>query len=33
MNNSLIKKETGFISKIKEWIKNKWKKTFINTEE
>lgn len=33
MNNSLIKKETRFISKIKEWIKNKWKKTFEKTME
>ena len=32
MNNSLIKKN-GFISKIKEWIKFKWKKTMANSED
>lgn len=28
MNNSLIKKENGFISRIKKWIKDKWEKIF-----
>ena len=30
MNNNLIKKETGFIQRIKDWIKSKLKKTFEN---
>ena len=30
MNNNLIKKETGFIKRIKDWIKSKFKKTFEN---
>lgn len=30
MNNNLIKKENGFIKRIKDWIKSKFKKTFEN---
>ena len=30
MNNNLIKKETGFIKRIKDWIKSKFEKTFEN---
>lgn len=28
MKDSLIKKENGFINRIKKWVKEKWKKTF-----
>ena len=33
MNNNLIKKETGFIKRIKDWIKSKLKKTFENGKD
>lgn len=33
MNNNLIKKETGFIKRIKNWIKSKFKKNFENDKK